>query len=409
MQKKYKNITYALLGGVLEFYDFVLFVFFLDIFSKIFFPQNNFFWTQINTYISFGIAYLVRPFGAIIMAHFGDRYGRKNIFYLSVFLMVIPSLFLAFLPTYEIIGLYSTFTLFLIRILQGLAIGAEVSGAWVYISEFAKGNKIPIALGFASAALTLGLLLGNFTILILDSYFSKDQVEQYAWRLPFVLAGIFGIFILFLRKKINETPEFLKLKLQNQLLKFPLRQALKTHKMSMFICFLMTVVLTSGIATLMILPKYFSSIFNFTSSQSLWMQNFGILAVIFGTIVQGFLASKWGSYKICSFFSIILMIFGIFFSFYNQQFLWYFLIVCFSQGIITFAPVFMTQIFKNEIRLSGLSFSYNISYALLAFFTPFVIDSLYEKYLGFYFIFVGMCSLFCVFLLKKHTRSFKIN
>ncbi|MBZ7933293.1 MFS transporter [Campylobacter sp. LH-2024] len=407
MQKKYKNIAYASLGGALEFYDFVLFVFFLDIFSKIFFPQNNFFWTQINTYISFGIAYLVRPFGAIIMAHFGDRYGRKNIFYLSIFFMVAPSFFLAFLPTYEMIGLYSTFALFLIRILQGLAIGVEVSGAWVYISEFVKGNKIPIVLGFASAALTLGLLLGNFTVLILDNYFSKEQVEQYAWRLPFILAGIFGIFILSLRKKIDETPEFLKLKIRKQLVNFPLKHALKTHKMSMFICFLMTIVLTSGIATLMILPKYFSSIFNFDPSQGLWMQNFGILSVIFGSIVQGFLASKWGSYKICSFFSISLMFFGILFSFYNQQFLWYFLIVCFSQGIITFAPVFMTQIFKNEIKLSGLSFAYNISYAFLAFLIPFIIDFLYKKYLGFYFVFVGMCSLFCMFLLKKHTKKIK--
>ncbi|TKX30715.1 MFS transporter [Campylobacter estrildidarum] len=399
MQKKYKNIIYASLGGILEFYDFVLFVFFLGVFSKIFFPQNDFFWTQINSYIAFGAAYLARPFGAIVMAHFGDKYGRKNAFYLSIFLMVIPNLILAFLPTYEKIGLYSTFVLFLIRIFQGLAIGAEVSGSWVYISEFAKGRQIPFVLGFASATLTSGLLLASFTTLILDAYFSKDQIEQYAWRFPFILSGIFGIFVLFLRKKINETPEFLRLQVQKKLLKFPLQEALKTHKMSMFICFLMTIVLTSGVATLMILPMHFKELLHMNTKEALWMQNFGILAVVLGSFIQGVLASKWGSYKICTLFSILFMIFGIFFSFYNQQ--RYFFIVCFSQGIITFAPVFMTQIFKSELRFSGLSFAYNISYAILAFLTPFMIDFLYKKYLGFYFLFVGLCSLFCIFLLKK--------
>ncbi|TKX31212.1 MFS transporter [Campylobacter aviculae] len=401
MQKKYKNIIYASVGGILEFYDFVLFVFFLDIFSKIFFPQNDFFWTQINSYVAFGAAYLARPFGAIVMAHFGDKYGRKNIFYLSIFLMVVPNFILAFLPTYEKIGLYSTFSLFLIRIFQGLAIGAEVSGSWVYISEFAKGRQIPFVLGFASATLTSGLLFASFTILILGAYFSAAEIEQYAWRFPFVLSGIFGIFVLFLRKKLNETPEFLRLQSQKKLLKFPLKEAFKTHKMSMFICFLMTIVLTSGVATLMILPMHFKELLNIGAKEALWIQNFGILAVVFGSFIQGVLASKWGSYKICTLFSLIFMVSGIFFSFYNQQLLWYFLIVCFSQGIITFAPIFMTQIFKSELKFSGLGFAYNISYAMLAFCTPFVIDFLYEKYLGFYFSFVSLCSLFCVFLLKK--------
>lgn len=96
MQKKYKNIIYASLGGILEFYDFVLFAFFLDIFAKVFFPQNDAFWMQINAYIAFGAAYLARPFGSIVMAHFADRYGRKNIFYISMLLMVLPSFALAF-------------------------------------------------------------------------------------------------------------------------------------------------------------------------------------------------------------------------------------------------------------------------------------------------------------------------
>ncbi|EJV1297519.1 MFS transporter [Campylobacter coli] len=401
MQKKYKNIIYASLGGILEFYDFVLFAFFLDIFAKVFFPQNDTFWMQINAYIAFGAAYLARPFGSIVMAHFGDRYGRKNIFYISMLFMVLPSFALAFLPSYESIGILATLILFLIRILQGLAVGTEVSGAWVYVSEFVKGRQVPLALGFISATLTIGLLLGNLATLGIRSYFSAQEVEEYAWRIPFIVGGFFGFFALFLRTKLSETPEFERIKKENRLLNFPLKDALKTYKTSMLVCFLMTVVLTSGVATLMILPKYLEELLSINKTSALWIQNFAILAVILGALIQGILASKWGSYRICSIFSITFMFFGMLFSFYDANFLFYFLLACFAQGIITFAPVFMTQIFKSELKFSGLSFAYNISYVLLGFLTPFIVNAFYKEYMGVYLMVVGCCSLFSVFLLKR--------
>ncbi|RQD67572.1 MFS transporter [Campylobacter hepaticus] len=405
MQKKYKNILYASLGGILEFYDFVLFAFFLDVFAKVFFPPHDTFWTQINVYIAFGAAYLARPFGAIVMAHFADRYGRKNIFYLSMLLMVLPSFILAFLPSYETIHIFATFVLFFVRILQGLAVGAEVSGAWVYVSEFVKGRQIPLALSFISATLTIGLLLGSLATLIIRSYFSIQEVEEYAWRIPFIIGGFFGVLSLFLRNKLSETPEFIKIQKENKILAFPLLQALKTHKMNMFICFLMTVVLTSGVATLMILPKYFQDLLVMSKTSALWIQNFAILALIIGSLLQGVLASQWGSYKICSFFSLAFIVFGILFSFYDENFLLYFLLACFMQGIVAFAPIFMTQIFTSELKFSGLSFAYNISYAILGFLTPFIVNFSYKEYFGIYIFIVGFCSLLSVFLLKYFARS----
>ncbi|HBD9113587.1 TPA: MFS transporter, partial [Campylobacter jejuni] len=97
--------------------------------------------------------------------------------------------------------------LFTIRILQGLAVGTEVSGAWIYVSEFVKGRQIPLALGFISATLTIGLLLGNIATLGIRSYFTPEEVQSYAWRIPFIIGGFFGILALFLRNKLSETPE----------------------------------------------------------------------------------------------------------------------------------------------------------------------------------------------------------
>ncbi|TWO23952.1 MFS transporter [Campylobacter insulaenigrae] len=399
--KALRNTIYASLGGILEFYDFVLFIFFASIFAKIFFPQNDDFWPLVNTYIAFGAGYLARPFGAIVMAHFADIKGRKNIFYISMLLMVIPSFVLAFLPNYESVGLCATLILFLIRITQGLAIGAEVSGAWVFVSEFVGKKKIGLALGFISATLTIGLLLGNLATLTIYEFFTKEEVEKFAWRIPFVIGGIFGILSLFLRTKLNETPEFKNIQLNNSLLNFPLKNALKTHKISMFVCALQTIVLTSGVATLMILPQYFENLLEINKTTALYYQNFAIVAIIIGALIQGFLSDIFGAFKVCIIFSLLFGIFGFFLSFYDENFIYFYLLTCFSQGIISFAPIFMTQIFSTQLRSSGLSFAYNISYAILGFITPLIVNFIYKDYFSVYIIFVVLASLLSVFVVKN--------
>lgn len=398
--KKIKNIIYASLGGILEFYDFILFVFFLDIFIKVFFPPQDENFLKFSSYLLFGIAYLIRPLGAIFIGHFGDKIGRKKIFYISMLLMILPNFIIAFLPSYENIGIIAPIILFSMRILQGLAVGAEVSGSWIFVSEFVKGRQIPLVLGFISMTLTFGLLLGGLTVIVLKNTFNEEELELYAWRIPFVISAIFGFLALFLRKHLDETPIFEKIKKNNQILKFPLKQALKTHKTSMLICFLMSVVLTSGIATLIILPKYFYKILPLNEIEILYIQNWAIFILMIGSLVQGILAKFYGSYKICIIFSLIFMLSSLLLSLHNDYFILFYFITCFSQGIVTFAPVFMTQIFKSELKFSGLSFAYNISYAILSFSTPFIVDLFFDTHLKFYFIFVGCSAISCVLILK---------
>ena len=141
-QKAIKNTIYASLGGILEFYDFILYVFFaVAIFPQIFFPPNSDIWASVGGWVSFGVAYLARPFGAVVFGHFGDKFGRKKIFYISMLLMVLPSFVLAFLPTYESIGIAATLALFAIRIIQGLAVGADVSGGLGFCERICERKK----------------------------------------------------------------------------------------------------------------------------------------------------------------------------------------------------------------------------------------------------------------------------
>lgn len=399
--KALKNTLYASLGGILEFHDFMLFVFFTSVFKQIFFPPTSDFWAEVGVWTIFGVGYLVRPLGAVIFAHFGDTKGRKQIFYLTMLFVIAPSFILAFLPTYETLGIYATIALLLIRVIQGLAVGAEVSGAWVFVSEFVSEKYKSLALGFISATLTFGLFIAALVSLFINEVFSPDEVKDFAWRLPFILGGIFGIFACFLRSKLSETPEYEKLKKEKALLSFPLIEALKTHKLAMCVCVLMSVVLSSGVATLTIIPQKFEPLFHFDRTQSLLYSNLAILCVIVGSFVQGLVAHFFGNFKTCIFFSLAFAFFGVMLSFYDENFLFYYLIACFMQGIITFAPIFMTRVFKANLRFSGLSFAYNVSYAVLIYFTPFVINAIYEKYLGAYILFVALMCLLCVALVRK--------
>ena len=147
-RQDYKTLSLAALGGALEFYDFIIFVFFAVVIGELFFPADIPEWLrQFQTFGIFAAGYLARPLGGIIMAHFGDLIGRKRMFTLSIILMALPTLLIGLLPTYATLGIAAPLLLLLLRILQGAAIGGEVPGAWVFVAEHVPAR--PCSCGWA--------------------------------------------------------------------------------------------------------------------------------------------------------------------------------------------------------------------------------------------------------------------
>lgn len=148
----YKTLGLAALGGALEFYDFIIFVFFAPAIGQLFFPHDIPDWLrQLQTFGIFAAGYLARPLGGVIMAHFGDLFGRKRMFTLSVLMMSVPTLLMGLLPTYDTIGILAPVLLLLFRVLQGAAVGGEVPGAWVFVSEHVPSRHIGYACGTLTA------------------------------------------------------------------------------------------------------------------------------------------------------------------------------------------------------------------------------------------------------------------
>ncbi|WFU91382.1 MFS transporter (plasmid) [Rhizobium sp. CC1099] len=398
-----KTLGLSSLGGALEFYDFIIFVFFTAVFGKVFFPPDIPEWlVAIQTFGIFAAGYLVRPIGGIALAHFGDLFGRKSAFAFSIMLMALSTLGMAALPTYGSIGMVAPVLLIVLRILQGAAIGGEVPGAWTFVSEHVPSRHVGFACGLIAAGLTLGILLGSLVATITNTFFSADEIVRYAWRLPFFLGGIFGLLAVLLRRWLQETPVFAELKQKRSLAaELPLKSVLRDHLKSIVISILLTWVVTAGIiVTTLMTPTLLQKVYGYTAQQSLSATTFGTLFVIIGAVAGGAIVDRVGSGR---FFigGSVLFATGTF-TFYTYAgtslaaLFFLYAIMGMSVGIIAGVPYVMVRAFPAQVRFTGVSFSYNVAYAVFGGLTPLAIASLLpfsSMAHAYYLLFIAVLAL----------------
>jgi MFS family permease len=165
------------------------------------------------------------------MAHFGDLLGRKKMFTLSILLMSVPTLLMGLLPTYASVGLLAPMALLVLRILQGAAVGGEVPGAWVFVSEHVPQRHVGYACGTLTAGLTAGILLGSLVATGINAVFDPQELVDHGWRVPFVLGGVFGVGSMYLRRWLHETPVFAELQQRKALAaELPLKTVVRDHR-----------------------------------------------------------------------------------------------------------------------------------------------------------------------------------
>jgi len=253
--RDYKTLSLATLGGLLEFYDFIIFVFFANTIGQLFFPPEIPEWVrQFQTFGIFAAGYLARPLGGVVMAHVGDLRGRKQMFTLSIFLMALPTLGIGLLPNYAKLGIWAPVLLLLLRILQGVAVGGEVPGAWVFVSEHVDPSRVGVACGILTAGLTGGILLGSLVATTLSTAMTHDQLATYGWRIPFLLGGAFGLLSMYLRRLLAETPVFLELKARRAIAsETPLKTVVRDYRGAVVLSGLLTWMLSAAIVVVILM------------------------------------------------------------------------------------------------------------------------------------------------------------
>ncbi|SEO62943.1 MFS transporter [Pseudomonas sp. NFACC39-1] len=382
----YKTLSLSALGGALEFYDFIIFVFFATVVGKLFFPAEMPEWLRLmQTFGIFAAGYLARPLGGIIMAHFGDLLGRKKMFTLSIFMMAVPTLIMGLLPTYAQIGMWAPILLLLMRVIQGAAIGGEVPGAWVFVSEHVPARHIGYACGTLTCGLTVGILLGSLMATAINSIYTPVEVADYAWRIPFLLGGVFGLFSVYLRRWLHETPIFAELQLRKALAaEVPLRTVMRDHRGAIVISMLLTWLLSAGIIVIILMtPTVLQTVYHFSPTTALQANSLAIVFLSFGCIGSGMLADRFGAGRVFVFGSALLLITS--WTFYHSLFNhpdWLFPLYALSGllvGTIGAVPYVMVKAFPAVVRFSGLSFSYNLAYAVFGGLTPMIVTLLLKE------------------------------
>lgn len=372
-----RTLMLAALGGALEFYDFIIFVFFTGVIAQLFFPPDMPEWLrQMQTFGIFAAGYLVRPLGGIVMAHFGDRVGRKRMFMLSVLLMALPTLFMGLLPTYAVIGAAAPVLLLVLRALQGAAVGGEVPGAWVFVAEHVPGRHVGFACGVLTAGLTLGILAGSLMSTAINVVWTQEEVLGGMWRLPFILGGAFGLLAVWLRRYLQETPVFEEMRRRKTLVQgLPLREVLAGHRLAIARSMLLTWLLTAGIVVVILMtPPLAQSHFGLLPITTQLANSGATLALLLACVVYGMAADRFGVRRTIAVGAIVLVVAVIMLylvmAYAPGYFAAAYILAGLTVGVVAAVPKAMVEAFPARLRFSGLSFAYNVAYAVAGGLTP---------------------------------------
>ncbi|VVC75750.1 Proline/betaine transporter [Aquicella siphonis] len=363
------------LGGVLEFYDFIIYIFLAPVIEKLFFAESSNYMATLKTLAIFSIGYLLRPLGGIIFSHFGDRYGRKVVFLMTVIFMAIPSFAIGLLPTPREIGIAAPLLLLLLRMMQGLALGGEIPAAITFVSEHVPGRRRAFALSVLFFGINMGLLLGSLVTTLLTSLLTEAEIFAYGYRIPFLLGGFFGMFSLFLRRHLHETTAFTSLR-QMDLQRVPLLTLMR-HSYPQVLQG-MLLVGTGSVTVFLYLywPQYLHQYMNYDFAGLMRINTAGTLVLNLTILLGGVLADKWGyrNLYLMGTTLLVLLTFPLFMLFNQHNLTWVIMSYMLFSLLFGFIPgsysAILSGLFPTSVRYSGIAMSYNLAFAVFGGLSP---------------------------------------
>lgn len=405
-KKDAKTIFSVASGNFLEMYDFAVYGFYASYIAKIFFPEENEFLSIMNSLLVFGVGFLMRPIGAIVLGGYMDKHGRKKGLILTITLMALGTLTIALCPGYDSIGILAPIIVVIGRLLQGFSAGAEVGGASVYLAEIAPKNLKGFYVSFQSGSQQVATIFAGALGILLHYQVGDAIMAIWGWRIPFIVGFLIVPFIFYIRKSLDETPEF----------KERVKHAPKTFS-AMFenmlenlptiilgVMFVMMTTVTFYFIT-SYTPTYASNILNFSKLESFYVTAIVGLSNAFWLPFSGYIGDKIGRKKIV----IVMTILGTISAYPALRFLtsevtftnliivelWLSFIFGAYNGAMVCA---LSEIMPKNVKALGFSFSYSITVAFFGGFTPAISTYLIEKTSdkaspAYWLVFAAFCSL----------------
>ena len=220
-------IAASSVGTLIEWYDFYIFGTLAKIISEQFFPKDNPTAALLATLATFAAGFVIRPFGALFFGRLGDLIGRKYTFLVTLVIMGGSTFAIGLVPGYKTIGFFAPAIVFILRLLQGLALGGEYGGAATYVAEHSPAGKRGFWTSFIQTTATLGLFLALGVILVVRQSLGVETFTDWGWRIPFILSALLVAVSVFIRMKMSESPLFVKMKKEGKTSANPLAESFK--------------------------------------------------------------------------------------------------------------------------------------------------------------------------------------
>ncbi|WP_316570708.1 MFS transporter [Neobacillus sp. YIM B06451] len=409
----------SLVGSSIEWFDYFLYgTVSALVFNQLFFRNEDPTVGLMIAYASFALAFFIRPLGGIIFSHIGDRIGRKKTLVLTLSIMGGATVLMGLLPTYEAIGIAAPILLVTLRLVQGIGLGGEWGGALLLAVEYAPKEKRGLFGSVPQMGVTIGMLLGTLALSVM-TLLPEGAFLSWGWRVPFILSALLVFFGLWIRKGIDETPSFKQAQEKGEIAKIPFLETIRTHWKEVLIAVGAKVVETA--------PFYIFSTFivSYATTQLDFSRTATLNAVTIATIVttilipiMGNLSDKIGRKKLYVGGTILMMLYAFPYFWLIHQESVFLLISATVLGLgIIWAPItavlgtMFSEIFKSNVRYTGVSLGYQIGAALAGGTAPLVATALLRAYdnsyvpVALYIILTSVISLIAVSAVRERKNQ----
>lgn len=409
-----KVLTASLVGSSIEWFDYFLYgTMAALVFNQLFFVNEDPTVGLMLAYASFALSFFIRPFGGIIFSHIGDRIGRKKTLVITLSLMGFATFAMGLLPTYQAIGVAAPILLITLRLIQGLGIGGEWGGALLLATEYAPPERRGFFGSIPQMGVTIGMVMGTLALYIM-TLLPEAAFMSWGWRVPFILSAFLVVFGLWIRKGIDETPEFKAVKASGEIPKLPIVDTLKYHWREVLIAIGAKVVETA--------PFYIFGTFvvSYATTNLEFSRTATLAAVMIATVIttilipiMGSLSDRVGRKKMYVTGSVAMALFAFPYFWLLQQGSVTLLIVATVIGLgIIWAPItavlgtMFSEIFDAKVRYTGVTLGYQIGAALAGGTAPLVATFLLATFdnsyvpVALYIILTAVISLLSIWAVK---------
>jgi len=385
-QKSLKRASTAcFIGNFVEWFDYASYGFLASVIAISFFPTYDKTTGLMAAFAIFSLSFIVRPLGGIFWGHIGDKIGRKTALSMSILIMSGSTFCIGFLPDYNSIGIMAPILLLVARMLQGFSASGEYAGAATFLTELAPKHQKGLYASIVPASAAAGLLFGSILVSGLYTFLSTEQLHEWGWRLPFLLAAPFGIIGLYIRLKLEDSPKFVKYKEESKSEKttIPLKVLLADHKRALLLGFVVSSLNAVGFYLLLsYMPTYMTVELGIKETTAFSISSVVLVFYIVFVFSVGKFSDTFGRKKLLILASILFICLSIpIFSILESA-----SIIQITLALILFSAClalndgclscYLCELFPTSVRYSGFALSFNSANALFGGTAPFVATTL---------------------------------